>query len=98
MDKAVCDFKSWPGGKFGIGKGSPPGLGEFDSVVETRLHNAYNKVYVSPSLLTFQPAARRRVAMLVHGRAPVLKEIRAGQDMLGELGPMGLPENTLGER
>lgn len=23
MDKAVCDFKSWPGGKFSIGKGSP---------------------------------------------------------------------------
>ena len=23
MDKAVCDFKSWPGGKLGIGKGSP---------------------------------------------------------------------------
>jgi len=22
MDKAVCDFKSWPGGKLGIGKGS----------------------------------------------------------------------------
>lgn len=24
MDKAVCDFKSWPGGKLGVGKGSPP--------------------------------------------------------------------------
>ena len=24
MDKAVCDFKSWPGGKLGISKGSPP--------------------------------------------------------------------------
>ncbi len=23
MDKAVCDFKSWPGGKLGVGKGSP---------------------------------------------------------------------------
>lgn len=23
MDKAVCDFKSWPGGKIGVGKGSP---------------------------------------------------------------------------
>ena len=23
MDKGVCDFKSWPGGKLGIGKGSP---------------------------------------------------------------------------
>ena len=23
MDKAVCDFKSWPGGKMGVGKGSP---------------------------------------------------------------------------
>jgi hypothetical protein len=23
MDKAVCDFKSWPGGKLGTGKGSP---------------------------------------------------------------------------
>lgn len=23
MDKAVCDFKSWPGGKLGLGKGSP---------------------------------------------------------------------------
>lgn len=23
MDKAVCDFKSWPGGKLGFGKGSP---------------------------------------------------------------------------
>lgn len=23
MDKAVCDFKSWPGGKQGLGKGSP---------------------------------------------------------------------------
>ncbi len=23
MDKAVCDFKSWPGGKYKIGKGSP---------------------------------------------------------------------------
>ena len=24
MDKAVCDFKSWPGGKLGVGTGSPP--------------------------------------------------------------------------
>ena len=23
MDRAVCDFKSWPGGKLGLGKGSP---------------------------------------------------------------------------
>lgn len=23
MDKAICDFKSWPGGKLGLGKGSP---------------------------------------------------------------------------
>jgi hypothetical protein len=23
LDKAVCDFKSWPGGKLGVGKGSP---------------------------------------------------------------------------
>jgi len=23
MDKAVCDFKSWPGGKLGLGQGSP---------------------------------------------------------------------------
>lgn len=23
LDKAVCDFKSWPGGKLGLGKGSP---------------------------------------------------------------------------
>ena len=23
LDRAVCDFKSWPGGKLGVGKGSP---------------------------------------------------------------------------
>ena len=31
MDKAVCDIKSWPGGKLGIGKGS---LGDWNSLIQ----------------------------------------------------------------
>ena len=31
MDKAVCDFKSWPGGKLGIGKGSS---GDWQSLIK----------------------------------------------------------------
>lgn len=31
MDKAVCDFKSWPGGKLGIGKGSK---GDWENLIK----------------------------------------------------------------
>jgi hypothetical protein len=31
MDKAVCDIKSWPGGKLGVGKGS---LGDWNSLIQ----------------------------------------------------------------
>ena len=63
MDKAVCDFKSWPGGKQGVGKGSPSDweslikLYGFKSAEEAMKYDR-NPIDLAPKL------AAHKVAML----------------------------------
>jgi hypothetical protein len=55
LDKAVCDFKSWPGGKMGVGKGSPADwasllqLYHFKSEVEALAYD-HNPIDLAPKL------------------------------------------------
>jgi len=61
MDKGVCDFKSWPGGKLGFGKGSPKDwasliqLYHFKSEAEALAYDQ-NPVDLAPKLVAAKVA------------------------------------------
>lgn len=61
LDKAVCDFKSWPGGKMGISKGSPSDwkslieLYHFKSEAEAMAYD-HNPIELAPKLAAFKVA------------------------------------------
>jgi|GEM_PF-115559 len=61
LDKAVCDFKSWPGGKLGRGKGSPSDWGNliksygFKSEAEA-MDYRWNPIDLAPKLVASKVA------------------------------------------
>ena len=65
MDKAVTDFKSWPGGKLGVGKGSPSDweslqtLYGFKTEAEAMAYK-WNPIDLAAKLATEKVSAARR--------------------------------------
>ncbi len=88
-DRAVCDFKSWPGGKLGIGKGSAR---DWESLI---------KVYGFASeaeALAYKENPVNFAGVLANAKIPMLHVVGEKDDVVPPAECVGSPDSTEGRR
>lgn len=90
MDKAVCDFKSWPGGKIGTGKGNPQAWASllkaygFKNEAEALAYSG-NPVDLAPQLV----AAKVAILYVAGGRDPLVPHADNGARLEAQYRALG---------